>query len=93
MKMKYEKPAVAVERYDLTQTIAACGIKIGLQTSTCVKNDFDANNALREYAAGGGFVSFPGCIVFASSGDTFDGICYHTSAGYTSTSVGGYFSS
>ena len=31
MRIKYEKPLVAVERYELSQAIAGCVIKIGPQ--------------------------------------------------------------
>lgn len=85
MKMKYEKPLVAVERYELSQAIAGCVIKIGANgTRTCILNDEDAPPAMRSDANLGRFADST-CLPFnrVNVGELFDGSCYHTQASAT----------
>lgn len=80
MKMKYEKPMVAVERYELSQAIASCIIKIGPNgTNSCIKTDPDTPEEMRSWAYNFYF-SDATCSFPVSTGQTFDGVCYHTQA-------------
>ena len=82
MKIKYEKPMVAVERYELSQAIASCVIKIGpAGTQYCVQTDLLTPEKMRDMANNGYFAS--DCPTKASPGQTFDGVCYHTQASAT----------
>lgn len=84
MKKRYEKPALCVERYALTQTIAACsGIKImddpALPGPQDVLNDPNATNAMKTAARRGGFLTATdGCRIELMGTTGSDGICYHT---------------
>ncbi|MBR5126534.1 MAG: hypothetical protein IKU68_07350 [Oscillospiraceae bacterium] len=78
MRMPYEKPMMAIERYELTQTIASCATKIGFLDSDCVKNDPEATDQMKSFAWDGFFTEPGGCIEFAEGMDGFDSICYHT---------------
>lgn len=78
MKMKYEKPMVAVDRYELSQAIAGCtAIKIGLTSAACFLADDDAPPISKAYAANGWFADNT-CFNKTVAGVTYDGICYHT---------------
>lgn len=93
MKKSYEKPAVCVEHYAMTQAIAAsCTIKIyndpTLHADQDVLNDPDATNSMKNLARVGGFVSFDGCTL-ALEGRVVDGICFHTSVATGSNAVSG----
>ena len=84
MKMKYEKPLVAVERYELSQAIAGCVIKIGPSgTRTCIRTDADTPAVIRSRANDGYFADIT-CLpldgFMVTPGTQFDGVCYHTSA-------------
>ncbi len=86
MKMKYQKPLVAVEHYKLSQSIAACAIQINSLDNVCVRNDDDTPQQVRDSA----FV-FPElfstpCEENAAHIQDNDSICYHTaiSACFTS---------
>ena len=86
MRKEYEKPAVAVEEYRLTQTIAGCDtIKVGFKSSDCVKNDTDLPVTVRDLAFEGDFIEGD-CVESALQMDGDDGICYHTSANMAFTS-------
>lgn len=85
MKMKYEKPLIAVEKYALTQTIASCSTKIGFEDSGCVLNDPDAPDGFRNLAGIGYFVDEV-CSFVPNIKDERDNICYHTSANAMFTS-------
>ena len=82
MKKIYEKPALAVEYFSLTQSIAGCsGIKIqGIGSSADVLADPDATATMKSLARAFGFISSGGCRrpldgqMEAANGDT---ICYH----------------
>lgn len=80
MKMPYEKPMMAIERYELTQTIASCATKIGFLSSECVKNDPDATNQMKDLAWSGFFTDVNNCDDYPEGMDEFDSICYHTNA-------------
>lgn len=79
MKKTYEKPMLAVEYYQLTQTIASCATKIGLLSDQCVLKDPDATPQMKNLASVGWFVE-GNCSSFGTEMDQFDGICYHTNA-------------
>lgn len=82
MKKVYEKPLVAVERYELSQAIAGCVIKIGPNgTNSCIIKDPDTPEAMRSHAELGGFANYT-CLPmnYVNVGQMFDGICYHTQA-------------
>ena len=79
MKKLYEKPMVAVDRYELSQAIAGCGsIKIGLERSACFLKDPAAPAISKAYAANGWFTANGQCAIKTVSGVTYDGLCYHT---------------
>ena len=85
MKKPYEKPAIAIEYYSLTQAISSCvGIKINLADSVCVMNDPDSTNMMRNWAKRNGFLS--GACRIDMSGYREDGLCYHTSINAAFTS-------
>ena len=77
MKMKYEKPIVAVDRYELSQAIAGCSIKVGQTSSQCFLKDPDVPPQTKTFAAQGWFVDAKGCHVITVAGTTYDGVCYH----------------
>lgn len=85
VKKQYEKPMLAVEYYQLSQSIAACATKIGFQNSECVKNDPDATNQMKNLAWADYFVE-GFCTKYPEGMDTNDKICYHTNAGAAFTS-------
>ena len=82
MKIKYEKPMVAVERYELSQAIAGCVIKIGPSGSRdCIRTDADTPPVIRSRANDGYFADhtcIPTAPFMVTPGSQFDGICYHT---------------
>ncbi len=82
LKMKYEKPMLAVEYYQLTQAIASCVTKIGFNDSNCVLKDEDATWQMKDLAYVGFFTDnlLSGCGLSAEGMDGYDGICYHTNA-------------
>lgn len=87
MKMKYEKPLVAVDRYELSQAIAGCGaVKISLESSQCFLRDPDAPAITKAYAANGWFTANGHCDIQTVAGVTYDGLCYHTQANGVLTS-------
>lgn len=80
MKMKYEKPIAAVERYELSQAIAGCITKIGPNGSNeCIRVDADTPPQMRQWANAGWFVDNT-CFEMVEIGTKFDNICYHTQA-------------
>lgn len=79
MKSRYEKPIVAVERYELSMAISGCSTKIGLLNSACVYNDPDAPTEMRSLAILQWFTSGK-CTNVVQGGQSSDGICYHTNA-------------
>ena len=83
MKMKYEKPMVAVDFYQLTQAIAGCYIKVNYTSSGCILESPNTTLDHKAYASIGYFVE-GSCIISTVPGTTYDGandgICYHTNA-------------
>ena len=69
---------IAVEYYELTQSIAACSLKIGFLDSTCVQKDPDATPHMKEMAWSDWFVEK--CAFSAVGMEDEDGLCYHTNA-------------
>lgn len=89
MKMKYEKPMVAVDLYKLTQSIAACAIKVGYTNSGCFLESPNVPPEIKSWAANGWFVE-GSCAISTIAGTTYDGIfdgmCFHTQANGALTS-------
>lgn len=85
MKRNYVTPVIAVEHYNLTQSIAACERKIGWNNKQCVETDGDSTPEMKELSALSIYVE---CTIrFDDMGvDEYDGICYHTSANAAFTS-------
>lgn len=76
MKKQYEKPLIAIEHYELTQSIASCGVKFNFLDKFCVIKDSDATTEMRNLAMKGYFIE---CTNVPSYGeDNADSICYHT---------------
>ncbi len=89
MKLKYEKPMLAVENYMLSQTIAACVTKIGFRNEECVLKDVDATFQAKNLASIGFFsqgLLRSSCSLQATGMDTMDAICFHTNAAAMFTS-------
>ncbi len=80
MKMKYEKPMIAVENFELSQAIAACVTKIGFNNSGCVAHDNDLPDEIRALGHAGYFYDSQGCDPLISSMPENDKICYHSAA-------------
>ena len=80
MKLKYEKPLIAVEQYSLSQAIAACPTQIGYNDNFCIAEDEDATEYMRNMAAAGYFTEGR-CITPGVEMDADDGVCYHTNSG------------
>ncbi len=80
MKLPYEKPQVAVENYILSQTVAACNVKIGFSGRQCIIDDEDMLKypTTLSFAYGGLFLTKPDCTDVATNADVYDGLCYHT---------------
>ncbi len=80
MKMKYEKPMASVELYKLSQSIAACAIKISLMSNACVVADPDTPDETRgiSYVISDYFLPIGGCIEDATNTQDNESICYHT---------------
>ena len=53
MKMKYEKPMVAVDLYKLTQSIAGCAISVGFTNSGCFLESPKVPPEMKAFAANG----------------------------------------
>ena len=77
MRMPYEKPMMAIERYELTQTIASCATKIGFLNSQCVLKDPDASPEMKSLAGIDFFVDGH-CSIYPEGMEEEDGSCYHT---------------
>lgn len=78
MKRKYVVPEINIEHYALTQSIAACAVKIGLLDSACVIDDPDATLGMKYLAYDDYFLE--GCNEVPEGVDPATGICYHTNA-------------
>lgn len=81
---------MAIERYELTQAIASCALKIGFNDRLCVLKDADAQGLYGMLnLAASGFFTAEGCFGNCPSdrtGEDEDGICYHTLANAAFTS-------
>lgn len=94
MKKLYEKPAVAVENFALSQQISACAyLKLGFNSSACVTENRDQSDKLIPgyghvlgLAKAGYFWDPKGCEVLGSFATDSDQICYHTLANLAFTS-------
>ena len=84
MKMKYAKPMVLVDRYELSQAIASCLVNVQFTNSSCFLNTPGIPAQMKELAATGWFID--GCVIMTEEGTTFDGICIHTAANGAVTS-------
>ena len=82
MKRNYVTPAIAVEHYNLTQSIAACNIKINSLDEACVLNDSDSTEQMRALAYSN-MLFADLCAKQAQGMDGEDGICYHTNISST----------
>ena len=84
MKIPYQKPLIAVERYSLTQAISSCtNIKINSVDSKCVLDDPHSTNSMRNLAHRFGFLE---PCTLDLSGHMYDGVCYHTNVNAAFTS-------
>ena len=77
MKLKYEKPLIAVEQYALSQAIASCGTKVGYNDNICMSNDSDVPEILQGFASEGYFGDGR-CLIPMIGMDFDDNVCYHT---------------
>lgn len=78
MKLKYEKPLIAVEHYELSQAIAACEIAVGFYNDECIAQDKDVPEEVRDLAKYTYF--FDACDLPVKDMEITDKVCYHTSA-------------
>lgn len=86
MKRKYTKPMAAVEFYKLSQSIAACAIKINLLSNSCVVKDTDAPVEMRSFAYAYPEYFSTDCEINAALSQDNDTLCYHTQVNATFTS-------
>ena len=77
MKLKYEKPLIAVEQYALSQAIAACPTQVGYNDNICMAKDEDVPELMRDLAATGMFGEGR-CEEPTIGMDFDDNVCYHT---------------
>lgn len=85
MKRNYVTPAIAVEYYNLTQSIAACVTKINSLSAECVLKDTDAPQTMKDLAEHANLFTDGYCTELAFGMES-EGICYHTSANAAFTS-------
>lgn len=78
MKLKYEKPLIAVEQYALSQAIASCPTQVGFNNNVCLASDEDVPVEIRDAAQYGLFGDGRCELPAIGMGDNFDGVCYHT---------------
>lgn len=88
MPKKYEKPAILVERFELTQHLASCsGIKINSLDYNCVQRDSDSwNTPLFDLALSHTFMPNTICEQPPIDNDNDDGLCFFTSVSMAFTS-------
>lgn len=84
MKRNYVTPAIAVEYYDLTQSIAACVTKINFESESCVLMDSDSTQGMKDLVDY--FSFFLDCENIPIGMTEEDGACYHTNANAAFTS-------
>lgn len=78
MKKTYVKPLAAVEFYALSQSIAGCGIAVGLLDNKCVVSDSDTPDETRSFALIYPNYFSSSCYTDASNIQQNDSLCYHT---------------
>lgn len=83
MKRNYVTPMIAVEHYDLTQSIAACVVKINIKSSDCVLNDPDGEGHMADMAEIGWFAAGHCIDEWTIDMDSNNGVCYHTNTNQT----------
>lgn len=82
MKKKYEKPMIAINRFDLQQNIAAtCGFKPGGSFGGPTQND--KSNCGWGFGNITAWISPPSCDYLLKEEDVFDGVCYNNPNGGT----------
>lgn len=94
VKKVYEKPAVGVENFALSQQISACVyLKVGFNSSSCITENRDQSDKLIPgyghllgLAKAGYFWDPSGCQILGSFATDNDQICYHTLANLAFTS-------
>lgn len=92
MKLKYQKPLAAIEHFELSQSIAACSIKIAFANNACVRRDVDTPDEMRSIAYNYEMYFASGCDKaggFDVIGEYIiskDLLCYHTQTSATFTS-------
>ena len=88
MQKKSAKPAILVERFELSQSLASCsGIKISSLDADCVVNDPDSwSTPMFDLALSGNFMPNTSCVLPPVDNDADDGICYFTSVNMAFTS-------
>lgn len=85
MKKPYTSPVLLVERFELTQHIASCGIAINAIDVGCVLNSASATPEMKDLAIAGYFAE--GCPRQPVIGpDQYATFCYVTATGLTFTS-------
>lgn len=85
MKRNYVTPAIAVEYYNLTQSIAACDRKIGWRDRDCVLNDNDSTQQMKDLCGLPVYIDSTCQWRFEDMADE-DSMCYHTNVGAAFTS-------
>ncbi len=86
MKKTYSKPVAAVEFYKLSQSIAACAIKISYLDNACVVKDNDTPIQMRSYALVDPLSFTSVCMDNMLLSPDNDSLCYHTQVAATFTS-------
>lgn len=92
MKLNYQKPVVAVEHFELSQSIAACTIKIGFANNACVQMDEHTPLEMFSIAVTNPMYFAGGCTeaghfdVINNDIVPKDDLCYHTQTNATFTS-------
>ena len=81
MKRNYVTPVIAVEHYELTQSIAACVKRFNLLEAACIVDDEHATEHMKDLAWDGWFIS-GNCTnnEIPINMGAEDGFCYHTNA-------------
>lgn len=74
---KYEKPAILVERFAVSQRISSCGLKLNSLDMICVLNTPGIPEEAMDMAFAGYFTNEGGCIKEGTNGK----FCLNTSVG------------
>lgn len=82
MKKQYKSPELLVERFELTQHLASCGISLNAIEIACVLNSASATPEMKDLAIQGYFAE--GCPRQPVIGpDNYASFCYVTASGLT----------